>query len=486
MYIGIDLGTSGVKLILVDRKGHVMSKVTKSYPLLLPKPGWTEQNPETWFQETLEGLKEIIKGHEKEIKGISFSGQMHGLVILDDKNNVLRNSILWNDQRTVEEVSFLNETIGIDTLLEETGNIALTGLTAPKVLWVKNNEPELFKRIHKIMLPKDYIAYQLTGSFATDTSDVSGTLYYDVKNKKYSKRMLDILGITESQLPKVYESTEVIGHLTKELKRALGINNDVFVSIGGGDQAMGALGVGVVNDGMCSVSLGTSGVVFVSLDDFAIDRRSYLQSYCHGNGKYMMMGVMLNAAGALKWWNEQIFKGNDYDSFFENMNQSNPDEHLFFLPYLTGERSPLNDPYAKGVMMGLELHHQKEDLDRAVVEGISFALRDSFELIQSLGPKITTVRLTGGGAKSAIWSQMIANIFNSKVERIEIEEGPALGAAITAMVGDLAYPNVSSACEEIVRIKDSFEPVKDQVVLYEKKYQEFKQIYPRVKLLFSK
>lgn len=485
MYIGIDLGTSSVKLILVSNEGEVLSSVTRNYELLIPKPMWTEQNPTDWYHQTLSGLKELIKQHKDDIKAISFSGQMHGLVLLDEKDQVLRNAILWNDQRTVEDVDFLNEHIGMDTLLNQTGNIALTGLTAPKLLWVKRNEPEIFKRISKIMLPKDYLAYMLSGVFATDVSDVSGTLYYDVKNKKYSKKLLDILSIHEKQLPKVFESYEKIGILKKELKDVLGIKQDIDIIIGAGDQAAGAVGIGIVNDGSASVSLGTSGVVFVASDAFKEDRKSYLQSYAHANGKYHMMGVMLNAAGSLNWWSEKIFQNFNYSDFFEKLELTSIEDSLYFLPYLSGERSPINDPDASGVFFGLRLEHRKANMDRAVIEGVTYALKQSFDLVKDLGVDINQVRITGGGAKSSVWAQMIADIFNVDVVTIKIEEGPALGAAILAMVGQGLYQSVEQACEHIIEVNKKYEPNKANAAIYEEKYHSFLRIYPVIKKLYK-
>jgi xylulokinase len=484
VFIGIDLGTSGVKLILVTKNGRVINTVTKEYELLIPKPSWTEQDPELWINHTIDALSEIVKGYEQEIEGIGFSGQMHGLVLLDNNDKVLRNALLWNDQRTIDEVDYLNNMIGIDKLLEYTGNIALTGLTAPKVMWVRNNEPDIFDKISKIMLPKDYLIYKLTGVFATDVSDTSGTLYFDVKNKKYSKEMLEIIGISENQLPKVYESSEVVGTLSKEICDLLGITHTVKVVPGGGDQAVGAIGVGIVEDGTCSISLGTSGVVFVASEEFKIDSKSYLQSYAHSNGKFHLMGVMLSAAGALKWWSESIFNNKDYETYFNKLMETPIEDSLFFLPYLTGERSPINDPNAKGVFFGLGLQHRKEHMDRAVIEGITFALKDSYRLIEDLGVDINTIRITGGGAKSPIWAQMIADIMNVETVTLKAEEGPALGAAILAMVGCEAYDNVEEACSAIIKLKEAYQPNHENAMLYINKYESFKKIYPKVKDLF--
>jgi len=485
MYIGVDLGTSSVKLILVTTEGVVKRSVTKAYDLLIPKAMWTEQNPYDWYEQTIEGLKELIEGVENDILAISFSGQMHGLVILDENDQVLRNAILWNDQRTIEEVSYLNEKIGVTKLLELTGNIALTGLTAPKLLWVKNHEPEIFNKISKIMLPKDYLAYKLSGVFATDVSDVSGTLYFDVKHKTYSLEMLEILGIKQSQLPKVHESYEKIGKLKQSLKTQLGIKNDIDIIIGGGDQACGAVGIGTVKSGSASVSLGTSGVVFVASKTFKSDPKSFLQSYAHANGKYHVMGVTLNAAGSLNWWSEKIFKNYNYKDFFNKLNLTPINDSLYFLPYLTGERAPINDPQATGLFFGLRVHHRKEHMDRAVIEGVSYSLRQVFEQIKALGINITQLSITGGGAKSPIWLQMIANIFNVEVKTIKIEEGPALGAAILAMVGHGTFRNVEEACDHIIETHEIYHPNEEQVLLYNEKYLKYTKLYPTVKNLYG-
>ncbi|MCF7923703.1 MAG: xylulokinase [Candidatus Izimaplasma sp.] len=485
MFIGIDLGTSGVKLVLLNKTGEIIKTVTKNYDLIIPQSSWAEQDPNEWFEMSLAGLKELIKGYENKIDSLSFSGQMHGLVILDKNDKVLRNAILWNDQRTFKEVDYLNNEIGIDFLQEQTGNIALTGLTAPKILWVKNNESDIFKKISKIMLPKDYLAYRLTGVFATDVSDVSGTLYFDVKNKRYSAEMLKILGINLQQLPKVYESSDIIGSLTEKIKNHLAIQKNVSVVIGGGDQAVGALGVGVVKSGESSISLGTSGVVFVASDSFKVDNISYFQSYCHSNGQYHLMSVMLNAGGALKWWSEQVFNNYNYDEFFNNISDIDPSNDLFFLPYLSGERAPINDPYAQGVFLGLSLSHRKEHLDRAVIEGITFALKDSLELIRDLGVNISSVRITGGGAKSQVWAQMIADILDVEVYTMKAEEGPAFGAAILAMVGAGVYKNVQNACENLIKINKRFQQNEKNVKIYSEKYLKFGIIYPNVKEIFK-
>ncbi|MGI6392942.1 MAG: xylulokinase [Candidatus Izemoplasmatales bacterium] len=484
MYIGVDLGTSSVKLVLVDKSGAIIKSASRSYPIHLPKPSWTEQNPNDWYSETLNCLREIVKGYEHNIEGIGFSGQMHGLVMLDASDKVLRNALLWNDQRTVREVDYLNKEIGIQKLLKYTGNIAMTGMTAPKIMWVKANEPEIFKRVKKIMLPKDYLIYKLSGIFASDVSDLSGTLFFNPATRSYSQEMLKILGITESTLPKVYESYQVVGLLKDDIRLDLGITNEVKIIAGGGDQPVGAIGTGIVDDGGCSVSLGTSGVIFVASEKFRVDHQSHFQSGVHASGDYLVMAVMLNAAGTIKWWNEVINDNIDYAAFYDAVETGNPDESLFFLPYLSGERAPINDPYAKGVMFGLASHHQKKDLDRAILEGVTFALKQSFLAIKDLGIPITSVRLTGGGAKSDVWAQMIADIFLVNVEKISVEEGPALGAAILAMVGCGLYPSPKEAAKAIVSIQKAFVPNNKKSDTYQKKYWKFAKLYPCIKDLY--
>lgn len=482
MYIGIDLGTSGVKTLLLTSDGNVIKSVSKSYELLVPRPFWTEQNPNDWFNQTIKALKELVVGYENKIKAISFSGQMHGLVLLDENDNVVRNALLWNDQRTVEEVNYLTNVIGNEKLMEETGNIALTGLTAPKVLWVYNNEPNNFKKIAKVMLPKDYLIYKLSGVFASDVSDLSGTLYFNPDKKEYSEYILDVIHLKKSQLPKIFESYQIVGNLKEEIKTILKLNNDVKIVAGGGDQAVGAIGVGVVNDSECNISLGTSGVVFTASNTFKKDID--LQSYAHANGKYHMMGVMLNAAGSLKWWLESVNGEENYNEVFEKIEKSNIDNDLYFLPYLTGERAPINDPKAKGLFFGLRIEHRRPDFDRAIVEGITFNLKSIFEVIKNKGINIKKSRVTGGGAKNRVWAQMLADILNVEIETINIEEGPALGAAILAMVADGAYKSIDEACKAVIKPKEVYYPNVNHVKIYEEKYNRFIKIYPSVKDIF--
>lgn len=486
-FIGIDIGTSSVKLIAIDEKGNVIKSTSKEYPIYFPKPLWSEQNPEDWWRETLAGLKEILEGLDKtEVQAISFSGQMHGMVILDEDDNVIRPAILWNDQRTEQECRYLNEEIGRKTISEWTGNIALTGFTAPKILWLRENEYESFIKIKKIMLPKDYISYKLSGVFATDMSDASGTLYLDVKNRKWSKPMLDLLGIKVEQLPKLQESYNVVGFIREEIAEKLGLNKSVKIVIGGGDQAVAAIGGGVVGPERCSLSLGTSGVVFASTDNFFVDDKNNLHSFCHANGKYHLMGVTLAAAASLKWWVEEINKSEDFDGLLKEAEEAPIDDNVFYLPYLMGERTPINDPHSRGTFIGMNMTHERKHMTRAVLEGVAFSLRDTFEIMKAMGIMIPVISINGGGAKSRLWCQIIADALNVQVIKINADEGPSYGAAILAAVGYGAYETVEDACKSFIKVTESIEPDAEHVSLYNKKYEKFKAIYPSVKELFLK
>lgn len=474
MYIGIDLGTSAVKLLLMNPEGKVLKTVSKEYPLLFPKENWIEQNPDDWVEKTFEAFLEFTSEELSLVRAISFSGQMHGSVFLDDEDKVIRPALLWCDQRTVEECKFLNRKFG-SKLIDLTGNIAITGFTAPKILWLKNNESENFKKINKIMLPKDYLAFKLSGVYSTDVSDASGTLLLDVKNRKWCQEILEELGITEKQLPKLFESYECIGTIKKEIAEKYGFNKNVKIIAGGGDQATGAVGVGVVKDGVLSVALGTSGVVFANSSSYKVDNEARLHSFCHANGGYHQMGVMLSAAGALKWWIEGINKSKDYTQFVEEeAGKSKYDEKLLFLPYLTGERTPHNDPDARGAFVGLNIQYERADMTRSVLEGITFGLKDSLELIKAAGVYTDVARVSGGGAKSNFWKQMIADIFNLKVETINSTEGPAFGAAILAAVGDGYFSSVDEACEKLIQVIDTKYPNSRNIDFYKKNIKNLK------------
>ena len=486
LYIGIDLGTSAVKLLLMDADGTVKNIVSREYPLYFPKPGWSEQKPEDWYQETMAGLKELLQGSDtKQVAGISFGGQMHGLVILDEKDEVIRPAILWNDGRTTEECDYLNQVIGKDKISEYTANISFTGFTAPKILWVKKNEPEHFARIKKIMLPKDYIAYKLTGMHCTDVSDASGMLLLDVKKRCWSKEMCQICGITEEMLPELYESYECVGTIKPEIAKELSLPDTVKVAAGAGDNAAAAVATGTVGDGKCNISLGTSGTIFISSAKFGVDKNNALHAFCDANGAYHLMGCMLSAASCNKWWMDEIIRTKDYAAEQKNITKLG-ENHVYYLPYLMGERSPYNDPDARATFIGMTMDTTREDMTQAVLEGVAFALRDSFEVARSLGLTIERTKICGGGAKSPLWKKIIANVLNISVDVLETEEGPSLGGAMLAAVACGEYASVEQAAAKIVKVVDTVEPDPALAAKYEARYQQFKQIYPACKELFQK
>ena len=483
-YIGVDLGTSALKLVMMKGNGELVKTVSKEYPIYFPRSGWSEQNPTDWFLAVKEGLKELAACADEKIGGISFGGQMHGLVILDKDDNVLRPAILWNDGRSTEETDYLNNVIGKEKLSKLTANIAFAGFTAPKILWVKNNEPEIFAKISKIMLPKDYISYMLSGSFATDYSDASGMLLLDVKNKKWSSEMIEICGISENMLPKLFESFEVVGNIKPELAKELGLNEDIKIIAGAGDNAAAAIGTGTVGEGACNISLGTSGTIFISSQNFGVDKYNALHSFAHSDGKYHLMGCMLSAASCNKWWMEDILKTKDFSKEQENIDNLGENK-VFFLPYLMGERSPHNDPAARGTFIGMSMDTRREDMTLAILEGVTFGLRDSLEVARSLGIEIKKTMICGGGAKSALWKKLVANIMNVEVEVPVSEEGPGFGAAILAAVGCNEYESVEAATKSIIKIKERIQPEPELVAKYEKKYQKFRKIYPALKGIFK-
>ena len=475
LYAGVDLGTSAVKLLLMDGEGKIRKIVSREYPLYFPHPGWSEQKPEDWYAMTIDGLKELLADSDKsELAGISFGGQMHGLVILDDQDQVIRPAILWNDGRTTKE-----------TLSKYTANIAFTGFTAPKILWVKENEPENFARIAKIMLPKDYLAYRLSGVHCTDVSDASGMLLFDVKNRCWSKEMLDICGVKEEMMAKIYESYEAVGTLLPEVAAELGVSTDVKVVAGAGDNAAAAVGTGTVGDGRCNISLGTSGPIFISSEKFGVDKFNALHAFAHADGHYHLMGCMLSAASCNKWWMDEIIGTKDYAAEQKQIEKLG-ENHVYFLPYLMGERSPHNDPNARATFIGMTMDTTRADMTQAVLEGVAFALRDSLEVARALGIHIERTKICGGGAKSPLWKKIIANVMNLKVDVIESEEGPALGGAILAAVACGEFASVEDAAQKLVKIVDTVEPDPELVEKYEARYQQFRQIYPTCKELFPK
>ena len=485
-YIGIDLGTSAVKLLMMDETGKIHRVVSKEYPLYFPHPGWSEQNPEDWFEQSMAGLKELTESIDKsQVAGISFGGQMHGLVILDDQDQVIRPAILWNDGRTAKETDYLNQVIGKEKLSEYTANIAFAGFTAPKILWVRNNEPENFARISKIMLPKDYLAYRLSGVFCTDVSDASGMLVFDVKNRTWSKEMMDICGIRREQLAQIFESYEAVGCLKSDIAKELGLPETVKIAAGAGDNAAAAVGTGTVGDGRCNISLGTSGTIFISSNQFGVDKYNALHAFAHADGHYHLMGCMLSAASCNKWWMDEILGTKDYTGEQAKIEKLG-ENHVYFLPYLMGERSPHNDPAARGTFIGMTMDTTREDMTQAVLEGVAFGLRDSFEVAKSLGVKISRTKISGGGAKSPLWKKILANVLGISVDVTKSEEGPSMGGAMLAMVACGAYPDVETAAENIVEVVETIDPDPELVEKYNARYEQFRQIYPTVKELFPK
>ena len=486
LYIGVDLGTSAVKLLLMDEKGAIQKIVSREYPLSFPHPGWSEQNPEDWLKETVAGIRELTAECDRsQIAGIGCGGQMHGLVVLDRDDKVLRPAILWNDGRTAEETEYLNTVVGKETLSRYTANIAFAGFTAPKLLWMRKHEPELFGRIEKIMLPKDYLNYMLTGVHCTDVSDASGMLLFDVAHKCWSREMLDICGVKESQMAKIFESYEVVGTLKPDMAQALGLPETVKVCAGAGDNAAAAVGTATVGDGRCNISLGTSGTIFISSEHFGVDPHNALHAFAHADGHYHLMGCMLSAASCNKWWMDEIIGTKDYAAEQAPITDDKLGRnHVFFLPYLMGERSPHNDPAARGTFIGLTMDASRADMTQAVLEGVAFGMRDSLEVARALGLHIPRSKICGGGAKSPLWRKIFANVLNLDIDVLETEEGPGYGGAILAAVACGEYPSVEAAADALVHVTDTVHPDPEIAGRYEAQYQKFRAIYPTVKDLF--
>lgn len=486
LYIGIDLGTSAMKLLLMDGQGQIKNVVSKEYPLEFPQPGWSQQKPEDWKKALLEGVPELLQGFDASaVAGIGNGGQMHGLVVLDKDDNVIRPAILWNDGRTARQVDYLNGVVGKEKLSRLTANIAFAGFTAPKILWMKEEEPENFGKIAKIMLPKDYINYILTGVHACDYSDASGMLLLDVQNKCWSKEMLEICDICENQMPKLFESFDPIGTVKPEIAAALGIPETVVVCAGAGDNAAAAVGTGVVGEGGCNISLGTSGTVFISSEKFGVDPNNALHAFAHADGGWHLMGCMLSAASCNKWLLEDIFGTSDHGAEQAPITDDKLGEnHVFFLPYLMGERSPINDTNARGTFIGMTMDTTRADLVQAVLEGVAFAIRDSVEVARSLGITIDSSKICGGGAKSPLWKRIFANVLNAELEVPVSEQGPGMGGAMLAMVACGEYKTVKDCCDKLCAVASIVKPEPELVAKYEARYQQFQKIYPAVKALF--
>lgn len=489
VFLGIDLGTSSVKVLAVDHNGTILGESTREYPVYYPKSNWAEQNPEDWWINTKEAIRELINKNnlsEQEIRSIGFSGQMHGLVALDEENKVLFPAILWCDQRTDEECEDITNHFGQEKLTQLVGNKALTGFTAPKILWVRKNYPELFSKIRHILLPKDYIRFKLTGDYATDVSDASGMLLLDVESRTWSKEMIDFIEIKEDFLPKLYESYEITGKLTEEVKKELGLTGEIWVVGGAGDNAAGAIGTGTVNEGTIMVTLGTSGVVFAAHDKYAVDSQNRLHAFCHANGKYHSMGVMLSAASCLKWWVEEANKGMSFDELLKEASETESGcNKVIFLPYLMGERTPYADPNARGTFLGLSMSTTRGEMTRAVLEGVSFGLRDSLEILKDIGIPISQIIAIGGGSKSPLWKQILADIFGYPIQEINTNQGGALGAAILAGVGTGEYKSIEEACNKFIKIIGSTSPKDKNIESYNKLHKLYREAYKSLKNWFK-
>lgn len=487
LYIGIDLGTSACKLLLVDEQGTVLREVSREYPLDFPKPGWSEQHPEHWWQAVCTGIPELLQGfNPAQVAGIGAGGQMHGLVALDEQDQVIRPAILWNDGRTAAEVEYLNQTIGKETLSRCTANIAFAGFTAPKLLWMQRNEPELYGKIRKIMLPKDYVNYRLTGVHCTDYSDASGTLLLDVEHKCWSREICEICKVDMAWLPRLYESWQPVGALLPDVAEALGLPQSTVVCAGAGDNAAAAIGTGAVGEGGCNLSLGTSGTIFVTSRRFGVDPNNALHAFAHADGGWHLMGCMLSAASCNRWWCEEILGTKDYAGKQADIGEEklgrNP---VFFLPYLMGERSPINDVTARGSFVGMTMDCSRADMTQSVLEGVAFAIRDSFEVAKSLGLTITRSTLCGGGSKSPLWRKILANVLNIPLELPQTEQGPGFGGAILAMVACGAYSNVEEACGKLVRLGGKVQPQPELAARYQERYKKFQELYPALKGVFE-
>lgn len=486
LFIGVDLGTSAVKLLLMDDAGKILNMVSREYPIAYPHPGWAEQNPEDWLRETMSGIRELTADCDRsQIAGIGAGGQMHGLVVLDREDRVLRPAILWNDGRTAAETEYLNTEIGKEKLSQYTANIAFAGFTAPKLLWMRSHEPDLFAKIEKIMLPKDYINYMLTGVHCTDVSDASGMLLLDVENKRWSPEMLRICGIRESQLARIFESYEPVGTLKPEMAKTLELPANVVVCAGAGDNAAAAVGTATVGNGRCNISLGTSGTMFISSSQFGVDPHNALHAFAHADGSYHLMGCMLSAASCNKWWMEDILQTREYSSEQRNITDDRLGRNaVFFLPYLMGERSPHNDPAARGMLIGMTMDTNRTDMTQAILEGVAFGMRDSLEVARLLGIDIRRSKICGGGAKSPLWRRIFANVLNLEIDTVETEEGPGYGGAILAAVACGRYSSVEAAADALVRVTETITPDPVIAARYEERYRKFRSIYPTVKGLF--
>ena len=498
--LGIDIGTSGTKTILFDEKGNKICSHIVEYDLIQPKNGWAEQDPEQWWKAVKETIKYIVKNtniNVEDIKGIGLSGQMHGLVMLDKDGNVLRNAILWCDGRTSKECLEITEKVGKERLIEICANPALTGFTAGKILWVRKNEPEIYKQCYKILLPKDYIRYKLTNTFGAEPSDASGTNLFDIKNMCWSKEILDKLNIDINLLPEIKQSIDIAGTLTKNVSLELGLSQNTVVCMGAGDNAAAAIGTGVVEKGKAFTTIGTSGVVFAYTDKLVIDKQCRVHTFCHAiPNTWAVMSCTLSAGMSLKWFRDNFcsqekeiakyLNKDSYDIINEGIkNIPIGADNLIYLPYLMGERSPILDENARGVFFGLSTIHNKYHMLRAIIEGVSYSQKQCLELIKDMGISLDNMYICGGGAKSKIWHQMISDIYNINTISIKNEEGPALGVAILASVACGIYSDIKEACKHLIKSKDEVIPIIENHNNYMKFYNIYVNLYPSLKDCFK-
>ena len=488
--MGIDISTTGAKALLVNEQGKVIAAKSNELPLSTPKPLWSEQDPADWWNGILKSIQELLQEtaiDSHEIAAIGLTGQMHGLTMLDAKGDVIRPAILWNDQRTGKQCNDIHEIIGKDKFLQTTGNVALTGFTAPKILWVKQNDPESFDKCEHILLPKDYVRFKLTGEYASDRAGGSGTVLFGLKERDWSLKVVEALEIPESWLPKTFEGTEVTGTISAEAAQLTGFAEGTPVVGGGGDQAAGAVGMGAVAPGIVSLTLGTSGVIFATTDGPFIEEDGRLHAFCHAMpGRWHLMGVMLSAAGSLKWYHDNLSPDSSYDNFLaDTADIPAGSEGLYFLPYLTGERTPYPDPLARGGFIGLTIRHTIPHMTRAVLEGVAFGLRDSFELMKKAGlSDVKQVRVSGGGAKSPLWRQILADVLNAELVTVNTTEGGAFGAALCAGVGAGIWKDIDQACEATISLTGTTIPNAESVAKYEKYYRVYAGLYDALKDTF--
>ena len=491
-FLGIDTSTTSSKALLIDDKGEVIAVASSPHTLQTPRPLWSEQYPSEWWEAVSASIRSVLEKagvSAESIGAVGLTGQMHGLVLLDEAGNVLRPAILWNDQRTQSQCDQIHQIIGREKFIQITGNVALTGFTAPKILWVKENEPDTFAKAKHVLLPKDYIRYKLTGEYAMDKADGAGTVLFDLKSRDWSDEVLSALNIPRTWMPQTFEGTYVTGSVTEEATSITGLKVGTPVMAGGGDQAAGAVGVGAVEPGIVGLALGTSGVIFATTPSALIEPEGRLHAFCHAvPGMWHFMGVMLSAAGSLQWYRDTLAPNMSFDDLLQEAESiSARSEGLQFLPYLSGERTPHPDPSARGAFIGLTIRHSRGHLTRAVLEGVAFGLKDSFTLIQNAGlGAITQVRASGGGTKSALWRQILASVLDAELVTVNTIEGAAYGAALLAGVGAGAWVDVQSACKEVIKITGTTQPDQQDVEPYRKAYSIYQNLYPVLKPSFDK